>query len=437
MNSEIRRIDTLNRGRFVTEEVKVSRWMIVVLVLFMFCSIGFPGNYTKVFGDTFKMLIDYTLFLLQIAIMLITSGNSMQNIKIIDLKSRYWSIYIFLLIIFLVSMIGTSNRIEETVSCVRFSVTALFALWIIDHLTLEKIMECLYRAQIMYVAAAVAFAVLFPGYYERQSDQETAFLGMEDTKNVTAQILCFGILMQLVLWKVYSSHNKSVSRFFVIFFVAQCVLLFLADSTSAILICIIVGVLTIIFGDRLRINLGLMCVIASVVFLIMAMTILPVMEPALNAIGKDATLTGRIPLWQQILDVIRENHTMVGYGYGHFWFDDEAVELIHAGFSKQSFMSHMTAGAHNNLLEMWLNTGLIGLIAYFGMLIIAFSHPGKISAENYLFCLTFMSFYTLCGFTERGWTTYNYKVFALFLAAGFACKKNGQEEDGRAEAGGP
>lgn len=437
MNSEMRRIDTLNRGRFVTEEVKVSRWMIVVLVLFMFCSIGFPGNYTKVFGDTFKTLIDYTLFLLQIVIMLITSGNSMQNIKIIDLKSRYWSIYVFLLIIFFVSMIGTSDRLEETISCVRFSVTALFALWIIDHLTIEKILECLYRAQIMYVAAAVAFPILFPGYYNRLWDQDFAFLGLEDTKNVTAQVLCFGVLIQVLLWKVYSNHNRSVSRFFVIFLVAQTVLMILADGTSAILTCVIIAAVIVIFGDRVRMNLGLVCVVASVVFLIAAMTILPHMEPMLNAIGKDATLTGRLPLWTQLLEVIRENHTMVGYGYGHFWLDQEAVDMVHAGFSRNSFMSQMTAGAHNNLLELWLNTGLIGVTAFFAMLIIVFSHPRLLPKEKYLFCLTYMSFYTLVGFTERSWTTYGYKMFCLFLAAGIACQKITQTGEKKSAAGGP
>ena len=144
----------------------------------------------------------------------------------------------------------------------------------------------------------------------------------------------------------------------------------------------------------------------------------------MNAIGKDATLTGRVPLWKQLLDVIRANHPLIGYGYGHFWYDKEALDLIHVGFSKSSFMNQITTGAHNSLIEMWINTGLIGLLSYFAMLIAAFSRSGQLSTDRYLFCLAYMSYYTLAGFTERGWGTFGYKILFLFVAAGLACQKN-------------
>ena len=80
----------------------------------------------------------------------------------------------------------------------------------------------------------------------------------------------------------------------------------LADSKGAMLYCIVIVAIMMTVGDSIRVNAGLCCVLGSIFFLILAITMIQLMEPLLNAIGKDATLTGRIPLWNQLLKVIRE-----------------------------------------------------------------------------------------------------------------------------------
>ena len=90
----------------------------------------------------------------------------------------------------------------------------------------------------------------------------------------------------------------------------------------------------------------------------------------------------------------------------------------------------MTLGAHNTLLEMWINAGLIGLLSFFAMQISAFSRPWQISSDKYMFGLAYMAFYTLAGFTERGLGTYGYKILFLFIAIGFACQKDKSPANG-------
>lgn len=419
-----------NFGRVKADEhVGIKRWVSVSISCIILVSLGFPGLYTEVFGGFLKPLLEYGTFILQLFIMVIYSGNRLSELRLIGIKKKYAWIYFFLVVIFIVSMIGTSDLKEQAISCIRISVTALFALWICDHLTLEEMLSCVYQAMVMYVIVSVAFAIMFPGYYDRLSDQENAFLGIENTKNVTATVLSFGIVMQFLLWKVRTAMRVNVTGFFAAFLAAQMFLMVLADSTGAIITCIITSFMVLRLGDSIRVNLGMVCALSSVLFLIGAMTILPVMAPILEALGKDATLTGRLPLWAHLLDVIRTNHTMVGYGYGHFWFDEEAVDLVHTGFSSQSFMSKQTGGAHNNLIELWLNTGLVGLLAFGAMLIGAFSKPRQIEADKYVYCMAYMAFYTLIGFTERGWTTFEYKMLFLFIAAGYACHKVSENTD--------
>lgn len=403
---------------------QVSSWISPAIVFILFCSMGFPGSYKNVVGgDTLGTAVDYFCFFLEILIMLSSSGKDVMEVKLVDLKPRYAAVYLFLGTIFVVSLIGTSDRGQEVISCIRFCVTGLFALWLCENLSLDELLTKIYHAQIAFVIASLAFPVFFSAYDYRPEHYIGDFIGMGDSKNGIAQILCMGVLMQLVLWKLRSKNNEPVSRFFVIFMAAQIVLIFPTHCTSALLILAIVAFGVILHRDNWKINLGMVCVLASVLFLIIAMTVIPMMEPLLAVIGKDATLTGRIPLWTQLIDVIRETHPMVGFGYGHFWVDDEAVEMVHAGFNDNSFMGSMTSGSHNNLLELWLTTGLVGVLAFFAMLISCFGKIKDLPTEKYLFCLSYMMFYTIAGFTERSWTTFDYKTLFLFLALGIGCQK--------------
>lgn len=404
--------------------VVLRPWVKTAVVLVIFCSLGFPGTYERVFGHAFEVLIRYGIFFLQLFLMIFLSGNRVNEIKLIDIKTKYAPIYFFLTVIFVISMIAASDKGEEVESCVRFCVTALFGMWICDHFDVEGILSLIYRSMVLYVIAAVTFAVMFPGLYERNSDQQTAFLGMEDTKNVTAMILLFGIIMQILLWMVRSSKNVSVSSFFVGFLAIQGLLLVLADSKGAMVYCAAIVFLMLAAGDRVRVNVGLVSVFAGIFFLVFAMTVLPVLEPFLNAIGKDATLTGRVPLWHQLLDVIRTSHPLIGYGYAHFWYDKEALDLIHVRFSiNNTFLNGLTTGAHNSLIELWVNAGLIGLLACYTMMIAAFSRSRQLTSDRYMFCMVYMAFFTLIGFTERVWGTFDYKMLFLFIAVALGCQK--------------
>ncbi len=76
-------------------------------------------------------------------------------------------------------------------------------------------------------------------------------------------------------------------------------------------------------------------------------------EPILNSMGKDLTLTGRIPLWIVLLDKVSDK-PWLGYGYNGFWpseIDDVQSQLL------------WSAGhAHNGFLEVALGLGLLGLL---------------------------------------------------------------------------
>ena len=101
----------------------------------------------------------------------------------------------------------------------------------------------------------------------------------------------------------------------------------------------------------------------------------------------------------------------------------QAVALLHTAFRSNSFMGTMTTGAHNVLLEYWLNVGLFGLASYFIALLASFRQMRKLERQNYIFCAAYMLWFMVMGWTERSMSTYEYQMVFLFLAMGVGSNK--------------
>ena len=76
--------------------------------------------------------------------------------------------------------------------------------------------------------------------------------------------------------------------------------------------------------------------------------------PILEMIGKDPTLTGRTDLWTYVINDISLK-PLLGWGYYGFWSPNNpaAIEISAA-------LRWFVTQAHNGLLEMLLNVGVVG-----------------------------------------------------------------------------
>ncbi|MDO1560335.1 O-antigen ligase [Brevundimonas sp. 2R-24] len=81
-----------------------------------------------------------------------------------------------------------------------------------------------------------------------------------------------------------------------------------------------------------------------------------------EALGKDATLTGRTNIWAGISEVARQR-PWTGYGYGAIWDDTNP----YAPLARITQVAGFRAGhAHNGWMELWLNLGW-GAVILFGL----------------------------------------------------------------------
>ena len=398
----------------------------MVLCVFLF-AFGFPGTLVNLFGgDRVNMLLQYILFALQIIFMLLTSADRLMDIKIVDLKKEYTPIYLLTVTILITSMIVTHDRASQLITCLRLTVTALFALWIINWYDVKHILTFTYWAQSIIVLSCLVYMMLFPGQAYAYVNGSRSFIGIFPGKNVCGAVFAFGLTMQTALLQIYWIEDQQPSLFFYLIIVCQLLLLVLSRAFGS-LISAFIPIAYIVLNRRFkgwlkRLPIGAFYVLGSVGFLLFALNLMYLVSPILESFGKDATLTGRIPMWEQHINNMLSTHTFTGFGYGMFWENEAAVTAYHATFEQNSWASSMTTGAHNELIELWLDTGLIGIAAYFFMVFSSFRRTNKMNESVYLFCVTVMMGAFIKGLTERVHSTASYWTLYIFLSCGLALK---------------
>jgi exopolysaccharide production protein ExoQ len=80
------------------------------------------------------------------------------------------------------------------------------------------------------------------------------------------------------------------------------------------------------------------------------------LDVALAFIDRDVSLTGRVPLWQSLLQVAAER-PLTGYGYGAFWLGENPV----AGYI-WDVIGWPAPEAHNSYIDLLLQVGVPGLL---------------------------------------------------------------------------
>ncbi|KKZ83609.1 exopolysaccharide biosynthesis protein [Rhizobium phaseoli] len=137
--------------------------------------------------------------------------------------------------------------------------------------------------------------------------------------------------------------------------------------------------------------------------------------PALEALGKDATLTGRVPLWE-LVDREISDRWMLGYGYQAFWTTANP-EAIHMWFKIGWAAPH----AHNGYRDILLSFGIVGMIPFAVMLPHAIRQGAMLHCHDAQYGWLWLNVLTIMilvmNLTESIFFVQNDAIFILFTAA--------------------
>jgi exopolysaccharide production protein ExoQ len=117
---------------------------------------------------------------------------------------------------------------------------------------------------------------------------------------------------------------------------------------------------------EMLVRLGLGLTTAAVVIAFMGIDVVGTATPIVLR-GQETvdveTLTGRIPLWEELMPLASES-LFTGTGFGAFWTPDRMVEI-------EAAVGWPAVVAHNGYIDEILGTGLPGLVLLFGAFIAA------------------------------------------------------------------
>ncbi len=137
--------------------------------------------------------------------------------------------------------------------------------------------------------------------------------------------------------------------------------------------------------------------------------------PFLEGLGKDATLTGRVPLWE-LVDRQIADHLALGFGYQAFW--TEANPEAWVIWSKIQWLA---PHAHNGYRDTMLSFGIIGMTLFALILLRAVRQGAILQCRDPQYGWLWLNVFTIMilvmNLTESIFLVQNDAIFVLFATA--------------------
>ncbi len=399
----------------------IDFWVILCLL----CRLGFPGTLAETYG-ILTPLFDYGSSVLELLLVYLAGAENLGEIRLLDLKKKYGLIYTMMGILIVQSFLVTSDRKAEFTTCLRLLITVIFALWMADYYGTGHLLELICKAQSLFVVINLLFLFLFRQYgYYYDEEGRYLFRGLASRKNALGEEMAFGLVLVITLLCIKKREKQKISFLLWLTLAAQIFILMETGAVGA-LFAAVVPVAYILLYDKMqgrlpRLHWSYIYILVSVGFLIAALTVLPVLSPFFAYFGKDATLSNRTTMWEEIIPFMIESHTFTGYGMLMFWNDQSGLKALQDRFGRDTWFRSMNYGSHNTLLEIWLDVGLIGLALYFLVILYSFRRIRTFTEDQYLACSAFMMPMMIRGLTERSFTSSSYLTLFLFIMLGIAC----------------
>jgi O-antigen ligase len=221
-------------------------------------------------------------------------------------------------------------------------------------------MACLLSAvaSLALLALYPSSALALPDSFESSvasPEVTVALRGIFPHKNVLGQVMAAGVLASMHMLRAAATRQ---ARFWsVVRSIVFLVMVLASKSSTSISVTIYLCLMTFFIclyrsGGLTRVLGTSLAVLSGAIAL--ALTLFP--DPLLEILGKDATLTGRTGLWPLVVDKIYER-PIAGWGYYAFW---GLANPVANAISTE--LGWLVVEAHNGILEMLLEVGVIGTI---------------------------------------------------------------------------
>ena len=245
-------------------------------------------------------------------------------------------------------------------------------------------------------------------------DHPGAWKGVFDYKNTLGSFMVVGAATSLLLAIDPEKPEKKGWWGFWL-----CLLLVILSTSKTALVALFLSLGTVFLTRKFRWRGRLAIIIIDLGLLVTTMASLLIVGnwvPLLAGLGKDPTLTGRIPMWGMMIHFIGER-PFLGYGRAAFFSGGSPYpRIVGSAISKVFIPPH----AHNGFIELALEVGLIGLGLFLISLVLAYGRAisRAFNAKNCgdLWPLTFLTFLIFNNTTETLLLRFSHVYWVIFIS---------------------
>jgi O-antigen ligase len=277
------------------------------------------------------------------------------------LRSAGW--VLFLCAVAISSAAWSSDIVFTFRRAIILYIMTIFAVYLGSRFDWDEALDIIGWASTVVVLASLFAVVFFPDYGISQDKHAGDWIGLFVHKNILG-------LQMIVAILTFAAGKPAILPSWirgVLLALSGTVLIFSHSATSWIALAFVLTLYPFLHLVRLnRRSAVFLGVVSLPVILCVAAFLTINYVSILESLGRNATLTGRVPLWAAVMDSIRLK-PWFGYGYAAFWRQ--------LGGDSQSVITKVrwfAPHAHNGYLDLWLDLGLLGLTLFACGLVAAF-----------------------------------------------------------------
>lgn len=295
--------------------------------------------------------------------------------------------------------------------------TSIFGIYLASRYSLKEQLQLLAWALGIAALLSLLFVIVPPHYgIENKGVYAGVWRGIYHHKNPLGHFMALSAVVFLLL-----TPRKSIYRWFswAAFGFSSSLLLLSTAKNPLVTFLSILALLPICKSLRWHYSLRIPFLIAVVLLGgSVAIFCLSDTVTVLGALGKDTTFTGRTELWYLLLNMGLQ-HPLLGYGYSAFWrgWDGPSAIIWNSLFWQPNH-------AHNGLLQLWLDLGLVGVflftLSFIKASLKAVDWVRSTKTLEGFWPLVYLAFMFLCNVSDSLILSANNIIWILYVATTFS-----------------
>ncbi|OGP81337.1 MAG: hypothetical protein A2Z13_05520 [Deltaproteobacteria bacterium RBG_16_64_85] len=238
----------------------------------------------------------------------------------------------------------------------------------------------------------------------------------------------FGILKRSN-WQIQPDNRKVILMD--IMFLSMGFWLLMKSNSATSLVCFITGVFIIFVTEFSLFKRNVRSVhvlfFVSILLFFIAQLSFDVKGVVISSLGRNNTLTERVPLWEYLVGM--GTNPIVGAGFESFW-TVERLKIVKGLYGVVS--------VHNGYLDIYLNLGYIGIFLFAAIVVTSYRNTIRDLPSNFdfgIFKLTFLIIILLYSYTEAYLAGIN-MIYFLFFFITMRCPSLSNDSDSPDSASG-